>query len=257
MSLSRGSSTLLRPYRACRRVDFFSFSRVWFRHFSLWAFLTHRIHRHYSHFTFIIHWDSLDFTQPTQILSACFPCYRCNFSSTLQSSFLHCIDLSARCFLFLLDLFRGGSTSQCQLARPTHLTTTRALTNGRNFTEGRRRTLCFFITSYMHTQQLDDTYHDFSDIPLYDEYSYRYSHHRIFRASHTKMSWILAMIHPAFLPSDVPPNVSRSKHRHRRIKQSLFRSVEPTSVPYPFSNNNSVYVLLLPIVCVYHTPLSS
>jgi len=123
-------------------------------------------------------------------------------------------------------------------------------THERTELHGRTKTnAVFFITSYMHTQQLDDTYHDLSDIPLYDEYSYRYSHHRIFRASHTKMSWIsTTMIPAAFLPSDVPPNGLLFKHRHRRIKQSLFRSVEPTSVPYPFSNNNSVYVLLLPII---------
>jgi len=255
MSLSRGSSTLLHPSRACRRVDFF-FSFLLSGLVS--AFLSLGI-LHSSHpsalFALHIH-HSLGHSGLHSINSnslGLLSLLSLQLLIFLPKFIPACRRLTSPLLLSLLDLFGGGSTSQCQLARPTDLTTTRALTNGRKDEDER---CVFIIISYMHTQQLDDTYHDFSDIPFYDEYSYRYSHHRIFRASHTKMSWISTMISPAFLRSS---QRSPFKHCRRRIKQSLFRSVEPTSVPYPFSNNNSVYVLLLPIVslCLYHTPLSS
>lgn len=130
-----------------------SFSPVWCRHFSLWAFLTHCIHRHSSHFAFIIHWDSLDFTQPT-LKSAFFvdllssrSCYRCNLSSSFQSSLLHGINIPAHCSLFLFQLLGGGSTSQYQLARPTGLTTTP--THERTELLGRTKTNAVFLLHHI------------------------------------------------------------------------------------------------------------
>ena len=82
-------------------------------------------------------------------------------------------------FFFTLNIYRpDGRTLR-------HFTMmTRTLTNGRSLTDGRTNAVFFIIVI---PRRLNDTsYHAFSRIyphKSYDEYSYRYSHHCIFRAS--------------------------------------------------------------------------
>lgn len=228
------------------------FSRVRCRHFSLRAFLTHCIHRHSSHFAFIIHWEfglqsiSINLLSP----SPCFP--RVPLFSLQPLVFLLTPAWLWHTRPLLLGLFGDGSSSQYQLARPMDLATTLrtySRTDGTTRKDEDERCVLYYhlcIPGNLTTHTMISRIY-----PFYDEYSYRYSHHRIFRASPYQnvmdishdFSSVTTFRRSSYRPrscsiSIVASNILSSARWNQHVYHILFRT------------NNSVYVLLLPIVSV-------